>query len=109
MQVGGPPGTLWISPSVLHEETNMTAIGAVGIPPFGFVIAADGRKRLDYESRAKATADHRRTKPAWIEHRAHGLVPKESTSTRSAATHNSDSVTILRHTYARLRDSDAAN
>src|SRR5712691_6166563 len=77
MQVGGPPGTLWISPSVLHEETNMTAIGAVGIPPFGFVIAADGRKRLDYESRAKATADHRRTKPAWIEDRAHGLVPKD--------------------------------
>ena len=39
------------------KETGMTAIGAVGIPPFGFVIAADGRKRLDDESRAKATAD----------------------------------------------------
>jgi hypothetical protein len=56
MQIGGPPGTLWIFPPVLYEEASMTAIGAVGTSE-GFVIAADGRKRLDAESRATATPD----------------------------------------------------
>jgi hypothetical protein len=57
MQLGGPPGTLWVFPQLLSKDTAMTAIGAVGILPFGFVIAADGRKRLAPESKAKATDD----------------------------------------------------
>jgi len=54
VNLGGPPGVLWISPrSPLFEGAGMTAIGLVG-SPIGFVMGADGRMRITDESRGGA-------------------------------------------------------
>src|SRR5438270_10015775 len=58
MQLGVPNGVLSIFRPILSLDTNMTAIGVVGLPD-GFVIAADGRATLADESRATATDQER--------------------------------------------------